>query len=114
MRTAKRNQTADTHSRRVLDFMHAHNQQLLESLRRLVEIESPSHNKQAVDHLGQVLAKEFERRGGKIHFHRQLEFGDHLQVDFSGKNTSKPLLLLGHHDTVYELGTLNSMPFRIA
>jgi len=60
------------------------------------------------------LAKEFERRGGKIHFHRQLEFGDHLQVDFSGKNTSKPLLLLGHHDTVYELGTLNSMPFRIA
>ncbi len=109
----QRNQTADTHSRRVLDFMHAHNQQLLQILRRLVEIESPSHDKQAVDHLGQVLAKEFELRGGKIHFHCQQQFGDHLQVDFSGKNTSKPLLLLGHYDTVYELGTLTSMPFRV-
>src|SRR5207253_2080547 len=37
--------------------------------------------------------------------------GDHLQVDFPGPR-SKPILLLGHLDTVYPLGAIASMPFR--
>ena len=87
--------------------------ELVETIRQIVEIESPSDNKQAVDRLGVLLAGRFEKLGGHAKFHRTPRFGDHLQVDFAGKRGGKPVLLLGHLDTVYPLGTLNSMPFRV-
>jgi glutamate carboxypeptidase len=86
--------------------------QIIESIRQMVEIESPSDNKAAVDRLGQLLARKFEGLGGHSKFHRSTTFGDHLQVDFAGAGNKKPVLLLGHIDTVYPLGTLKTMPFR--
>jgi glutamate carboxypeptidase len=85
-----------------------------ETIRQLVEIESPSDNKQAVDRLGSLLAGRFEGLGGHAKFHRAQDFGDHLQVDFAGARGGKPVLLLGHHDTVYPLGTFSTMPCRTA
>src|SRR6202011_1747942 len=38
----------------------------------------------------------------------------HLQVDFAGARSGKPVLLLGHYDTVYPLGTFATMPCRVA
>jgi glutamate carboxypeptidase len=79
----------------------------------MVEIESPSDNKAAVDRLSGMLAARFEALGGHAKFHKSVEFGDHLQVDFAGI-AGKPILLLGHCDTVYPLGTLETMPCCIA
>jgi glutamate carboxypeptidase len=87
--------------------------QMLGTLRELVEIESPSSDKAAVDRLGRHLKELFERAGGKVILHRQERFGDHLQVEFDGRDSSRPAMLLGHMDTVWGLGTLKSMPFRI-
>ena len=87
---------------------------IAETIRQLVEIESPSDNKQAVDRLGELLAGRFEALGGHSKFHRTQNFGDHLQVDFATERGGKPILLLGHIDTVYPLGTLAAMPCRIA
>lgn len=83
---------------------------IAETIRQLVEIESPSDNKQAVDRLGELLAGRFEGLGGHSKFHRTQGFGDHLQVDFTGGRGGKPVLLLGHIDTVYPMGTLAGMP----
>jgi glutamate carboxypeptidase len=88
--------------------------EVTETIRQLVEIESPSDNKQAVDRLGSMLAGRFESLGGHAKFHRAQDYGDHLQVDFEGQRGVKPVLLLGHIDTVYPLGTLAHMPCRIA
>ena len=88
--------------------------EVAETIRQLVEIESPSDNKQAVDRLGSMLAGRFESLGGHAKFHRAQDYGDHLQVDFRGQRGGKPVLLLGHTDTVYSLGTLAHMPCRIA
>jgi glutamate carboxypeptidase len=87
--------------------------EITETTRQLVEIESPSDNKQAVDRLGSMLAGRFEGLGGHAKFHRTQDFGDHLQVDFEGRRGRKRLLLLGHLDTVYALGTLAEMPCRV-
>jgi glutamate carboxypeptidase len=95
-----------------LHYFEERRDQIVETIRQLVEIESPSDNKQAVDRMGSLLAGRFEKLGGHAKFHRTSNFGDHLQVDFPGKG--KPVLLLGHLDTVYPLGTLASMPFRVA
>ena len=52
--------------------------------------------------------------GGKSQFYRSQEFGDSLQIDFaSAVPERKPVLLLGHYDTVYPLGTLANMPCNI-
>jgi glutamate carboxypeptidase len=85
---------------------------MVEAIRQMVEIESPSDNKSAVDRLGRWLAGKFEALGGHSKFHRASDYGDHLQVDFPGRDRRQPVLLLGHLDTVYPLGTLAAMPCR--
>jgi glutamate carboxypeptidase len=90
-----------------------HNEALLQFIREMVEIESPSDNKQAADRVGALIASRFEKIGGHAKFHRVQNFGDHLQVDFQSSGRGKPVLLLGHFDTVYPLGTLASMPCRL-
>jgi glutamate carboxypeptidase len=96
-----------------LAYFKGRQEQIVQTIRQLVEIESPSDNKAAVDRLGELLAGRFEGLGGHAKFHHVADFGDHLQVDFEGKHGGKPLLLLGHMDTVYPLGTLASMPCKV-
>lgn len=98
-------------------FCQEHLSDMLETLRRLVEMESPSDNKPALDQLGEYLAQEFERLGGKVAFDPQKDAGDNLKAEFPGaaftETQGKPVLLLGHFDTVWPLGTLKNMPFRM-
>jgi glutamate carboxypeptidase len=112
-----KNQAPDStrsESTRRLRYLEERGQQITETVRQLVEVESPSDNKPAVDRLGALLAGRFEALGGHAKFHRTQNFGDHLQVDFPGKDSGKPVLLLGHLDTVYPMGTLVTMPCRIS
>ncbi len=88
--------------------------EIVETAQRFVEIESPSDIKQAVDRLGTIVAGRFEAIGGKITVHSSQKFGKHLQVDFRAASNAKPILLLGHLDTVYRIGTISKMPCRIA
>ncbi len=105
------NATGDAAKR--LRYFEERKDEIVQTIRNLVEIESPSDSKPAVDQLGALLAGRFEGLGGHAKLHRAQDFGDHLQVDFAGKR-GKPVLLLGHCDTVYPLGTLASMPCRMA
>jgi glutamate carboxypeptidase len=98
----------------ILQFSIGHQPEMLGTLQRVMEMESPSDNKTAVDKLGRLLAEEFESLGGRITFHGAADFGNHLQVDFPGRVGQKPVMLLGHFDTVWSLDTLATMPFRIA
>jgi glutamate carboxypeptidase len=83
------------------------------TLRNLVLIESPSEDKAAVDAamaFAEALAREM---GGRCKRHKQKEFGDLLELRFGpARSRRKPVLLLGHLDTVWPLGTLTKMPWR--
>ena len=98
--------------RSLLSWLTKQKSGMVTCLRELVELESPSGDKAALDRLGHHLATMFETLGGRITLHRQEHAGDHLQVDFSGPG--RPILMLGHMDTVWDLGTLAAMPFRVA
>src|SRR5260370_34182889 len=87
--------------------------EMLAALQQAVELESPSDDKAAVDLCGTYLAREFTRLGAKVSVHRQERVGNHLKAEFPGRAGAKPLLLLGHFDTVWPLGTLAKMPFRV-
>ena len=87
----------------------------LERLRQWVERESPSTDKEAVDACGRAICDDFVAAGASLTLHRQAEAGDHYELVLApGREPGPGLLLLGHVDTVYPLGTLPSMPFRQA
>ncbi len=89
----------------------------LEALRSLVEHESPSRDKPALDALARVLAGRFEAIGGKVRVVANPDGGDHLIARFFDEGVSgpglKPTLIVGHFDTVWPVGTLAGMPFRV-
>ena len=98
----------------LLAYCQAELEALTCCLERAVRIESPSHDKTAIDRMAAFFAQEFERRGGKV---RLLDnpAGSAVLVEFwGGASAKKPVLLLGHLDTVWETGTLAQMPVRIA
>ncbi|MGD0125429.1 MAG: M20 family metallopeptidase [Terriglobia bacterium] len=87
---------------------------MLDCLRQTVEIESPSDSKPGVDRLAAFFAKEFKRCKGQVQLLKHPSAGSALKAAFwPGKRKQKPILLLGHLDTVWELGTLAQMPYRV-
>jgi glutamate carboxypeptidase len=97
-----------------LQYFESRQNMIVETIREFVEIESPSDNKLAGDRMGALLAAKFEALGGHARVHRAEDFADNIQIDFPGRDHRKPVLLLGHFDTVYPLGTLASMPCQVA
>ncbi|HLI29633.1 MAG TPA: M20 family metallopeptidase [Terriglobia bacterium] len=87
---------------------------MLACLQQAVEIESPSRSKPALDRIGAFFAWEFERAGGRAQLHRRMDSGNAVTAEFwSSRHAHKPILILGHTDTVWEVGALSTMPFRI-
>jgi glutamate carboxypeptidase len=99
----------------ILAFTQAHQAAIIETIRQMVEVESPSDDRDAVNrHVEQLCdmlsgeAKLTRKKGGT--------YGDHLLIDFNlpGKKKTGQVLALGHTDTVYPLGILKTMPWRVA
>jgi glutamate carboxypeptidase len=84
---------------------------LLGLLRRLVEMESPTTDKEHVDALGQFIAERCAASGAEIQTFPQSKAGDHRLARW-GEGTGG-LLLLAHLDTVHPIGTLRRMPWSV-
>jgi glutamate carboxypeptidase len=104
-----------------LHYFEQHQPEIVATVRELAEIESPSDSKPALDRIAAFLAAKFEALGGRTHLHRSTDFGDSLQINFAAGPAARaesdnrlPVLLLGHYDTVYPLGTLAHMPCKVA
>jgi len=94
---------------------------LKENLRRLVDIESPSDDPAAVNRANDFVAELAAGMGARVKRHKQKQFGDVLELQFGpagrknpARSKKRPVLLLGHLDTVWAMGTLKSMPWREA
>ncbi len=87
---------------------------MLKQLAALVQIESPSDDKAAVDRAAAQVAQWARDLGGRVKLHRQARFGDSLEAHFGPRRGADPVLLLGHLDTVWSKGTLASMPWRLS
>ena len=101
----------------IMDAARLQQVEMLALLRHLVETESPSHDKAAVDACVKLTETACRELGGAVRLHRQKGFGDLLEARFGqglkrGDAHARSLLLLGHLDTVWPIGTLKKMPFR--
>jgi glutamate carboxypeptidase len=86
-------------------------------LQTLVETESPSHDKVAVDRVGVIVAEEARKLGADVEIISNNEAGVHILARFipelrPATSDLKPILLLCHMDTVFPLGTLSKTPYR--
>ena len=86
----------------------------ISALKTLVEMESPSRDKSALDRVAGHLAQKWSSAGLSVHRIANDLGGDHLQIDWplAGSSGAQPWLVLGHFDTVWAHGTLGKMPFR--
>lgn len=84
---------------------------MLDDLRTLVEIESPSLELDALHDSAEALAAMIERLLGRPATLIDSPAGPH--VHWSGGGDPK-VLLLGHHDTVFPIGALAERPFTVA
>lgn len=91
--------------------LRAREAKMVAQLRALVEIESPSDNRGAAEQCGAAVAEQLAALGGIVQRHQGGRFADHVQADFEGAGKRR-VLLLGHYDTVYPVGTLKTMPCR--
>jgi glutamate carboxypeptidase len=102
--------------RKILLDLRSREKAMVRLLGKFVRCESPSHHKVAVDRCGRLVAREWRRRGAKIKFLKQAKRGDHVRAEMwlgDGRPTGQ-ILVLGHMDTVYPLGTIAKTPFRIS
>jgi glutamate carboxypeptidase len=87
---------------------------LIEWTRMLVLAESPSGEKAAVDGCVSLAAARARALGGRVRMHRRPRFGDVMEARFGRRRSAeKPVLLMGHLDTVWPLGTLKTMRWRV-
>jgi len=94
----------------VREYCERHVDSLIETIETLVRLESPSTDKAAVDRCGAALAEIVRAAGANVERIAQRERGDHIIARVSG--TGDPVMLLGHFDTVWPVGTLARMPLR--
>ncbi|MCS6951533.1 MAG: M20 family metallopeptidase [Bryobacteraceae bacterium] len=99
----------------LLRWMREHQPDLIAWVEQLVRCESPSDAPEAVNRFVELVADSVADIARTRTFPGG-RFGRHLQCEFQlpGNNKSGRILALGHSDTVYPLGTLERMPFRVA
>jgi len=96
--------------REILRFCEAEQAWLLDTLSALVGAESPSDDKAAVDACGRLLGARLEECGARVDRIPQTTCGDGLRAEWGAGD--RQLLLLGHFDTVWNIGQLAAMPLR--
>jgi glutamate carboxypeptidase len=102
------------HGLALLDRIRTRQADWLGALKALVEQESPSRDKPALDRLATWLGAGCEAIGGVVERFANPDGGDHLLARFFGEGSDRePILVLGHFDTVWPVGSLATMPFRV-
>jgi glutamate carboxypeptidase len=85
----------------------------LSRLKQLVLQESPSEDPAAINAASALVEGWARELGGRAKYHRQKAHGDVLELRFGpARSSRKPILLLGHLDTVWPLGALKQMPWK--
>lgn len=99
----------------MLRWITEHREDLLADLRTYVELESPSSDKESLDSTLAWLGSWLDERLGEPDRIRRVDGGERGDIevrDYPGRG-DRPILLLCHYDTVWPLGTLTEIPFRI-
>jgi glutamate carboxypeptidase len=96
----------------ISEWIDARREEMLAFLRRVVEMESPTDDKAAVDAVGRVFGEAYRALGWAVRTEPQERHGDHLVAE-APPTPGGRVLLVGHMDTVYPHGTATRRPFTL-
>ena len=99
----------------LLNHFNAIQASILDAIRVLVERETTSREEARLDEIASFVASQLSELGGEIELTPQPGYGTHLRARFDfGHDRAEPqVLVIGHLDTVWPVGTLERMPFRL-
>ncbi|MBC7796597.1 MAG: M20 family metallopeptidase [Pyrinomonadaceae bacterium] len=99
----------------ILRYFQTREQEILRSIRALVEIETPSRDVSGSVRIVDLICSQIEKLKCVDSIERVFaeNYGEHLIVRAFSNSHEKSILLLGHLDTVYPVGTLSERSFRI-
>jgi len=98
--------------RNLVEKIQAETDQIIELLRNLVELESPSHCKELVDQVGALIVEHLGAQGLTPQVVPRKEVGDVVWAEW-GQQEEGRILVLCHLDTVWKEGSLARNPFRV-
>jgi glutamate carboxypeptidase len=88
---------------------------MLALLEEVVNIDSGSYDKAGVDRVGERFRTFFAENGISTRTQVHAEFGDALIAEVAGTASgNRPIVLMGHRDTVFSKGEAARRPFRVA
>lgn len=99
----------------MLNHFRALQASILDSIRVLVERETTSREEARLNEIAGFVASQLSDLGGQIEVTPQPGYGTHLRArfDFGHDLSEEQMLVIGHLDTVWPVGTLGRMPFRL-
>ncbi len=109
----------------ILDYCRGELPAMLRLIEQAVEMESPSGSKVQIDRMAEFFAAQFRELAGEVKLLRHPTAGTGVVAEFwprrragtrrsGGRQSGKSILVLGHHDTVWPVGTIARMPFRVS
>jgi glutamate carboxypeptidase len=98
----------------MIEHLGRQHQAMVALLADLVNIDSGSYNKRGVDAVGDRLRARLEAAGIPCETFPNDVFGDCMAARIPGTGGgNRPIVLMGHRDTVFPAGTATQRPFRI-
>jgi len=100
--------------KRICGWLADNRQGMLDLLEEVVNIDGGSYDKAGVDKVGDRFVRHFEERGLLTRIEPHEIFGNaiHVRLDDSPTN-ERPIVLMGHRDTVFPKGEPTRRPFKI-
>lgn len=100
---------------KVTAWLASRKEAMVALLRELVDTDSGSYDKAGVDRAGQVVARFHEANGLAVEIVPDATYGDAVKARLPkpAANDQRPVLLLGHRDTVFPKGEPTRRPFTI-
>ncbi len=100
-----------TDNQKILAYLRDHQNDMAASLAQIVELESPTLDKPALDRLSAFLAEQMQGLGGQVQILPQDQAGNHVKARWG--DGPGGALLMCHMDTVWDVGTVAERPVRV-
>jgi glutamate carboxypeptidase len=92
--------------------------EMINLLKKIVSLESPTSDKEAVDKCSAFVVSELKKTGADIKRFSQKKTGDFFLAEFPARTpanrNNKQVLVLTHTDTVWPVGRIKKMPFYVS
>ncbi len=102
------------HEAKICDWLAQNRQAMIDLIEEVVNIDSGSYDKAGVDAVGDRFIRHYTERGfvTKVEPHDTYGNAIHIRLDDTPSN-EKPILLMGHRDTVFPKGEVARRKFKI-